>query len=429
MRSYAFADLMLYLLIYSFLGWAVGVGCLALRDRHFVNRGFLNLPLALSEGITALILLLALPTLEGHLLLQFLMTWLVVWIVDEITQHTILRISRRQAMAHVRMRGMGRILTFLLRTTEAFVYLMGYLLFHPFLMAVVNWLPDGLVTGIVWSLGILILADYLSVRHVLRHWGNFPGSDMRRMTQRLAHRLGDGIWRRLEKAYPGVERLEPENRSRYTFAKGICFDKMVWVFLISSFLGAMIEMVYCRMVGGTWMNRSSVLYGAFSFVWGLGAVVLTIVLQRFAGKPDRYVFLAGFVVGGVYEYLCSVFTELVFGTVFWDYSHMPLNIGGRTNVLFCIFWGILSVVWIRVLYPPMDRCIEAIPPLVGKIATWVLLIAMLFNGLLTSGAMIRYTQRQASQEPSSFIGGLLDELYDDRWMEQRWPNMKLTGNG
>ena len=87
------------------------------------------------------------------------------------------------------------------------------------------------------------------------------------------------------------------------------------------------------------MSRSSVIYGAFSIVWGLGAVILTVVLQRFAGREDRYVFIAGSVLGGVYEYVCSVFTEVFFGTTFWDYSDMPFNIGGRTNLLYCIFWG------------------------------------------------------------------------------------------
>ena len=32
-----------------------------------------------------------------------------------------------------------------------------------------------------------------------------------------------------------------------------------------------------------------------------------------------------------YEYLCSVFTEIVFGAVFWDYSALPFNLGGRIN--------------------------------------------------------------------------------------------------
>ena len=59
-----------------------------------------------------------------------------------------------------------------------------------------------------------------------------------------------------------------------------------------------------------------------------------------------------------------------FGQVFWDYSDMPLNIGGRTNVLFMFFWGLLSVVWIKILYPALSKVIERIPRLTGTILTW-----------------------------------------------------------
>ena len=110
------------------------------------------------------------------------------------------------------------------------------------------------------------------------------------------------------------------------------------------------------------MSRSSLIYGTFSVVWGFGAALLTVMLAGLADRPDRVIFLAGALLGGFYEYMCSVFTELVFGTVFWDYSDMPLNIGGRTNVLFMIFWGILSVVWIKILYPRLSALFEKIPP-------------------------------------------------------------------
>lgn len=420
------ADLLFYLLLYSFIGWIIGAVCTALKDGKFVNRGLLNLPLAPSEGVTAVILLLVLPTMERYPILQLLLTWVVVFIIDELSLQIMKNLSHRKQMAQIKYQSTSVVITLVLRTAEALLYLLMYLLVHPFVFAFTQWLPDWLVIASVILLLALVAVDYLSVRYALRN--GFAAQRSRKnesRTQRFGDRLTELVWSRLERAYPGVERTEPENHSRYTFAKGICFDKLVWVFLISSFLGALIEMVFCRVTGGTWMNRSSVLYGTFSFVWGLGAVLLTVVLQRLAGKQDRYVFLAGFVVGGVYEYLCSVFTEIVFGTVFWDYSWMPLNIGGRTNVLYCIFWGLLAVVWVKILYPPMDKAIEKLPPLPGKVLTWVIVCAMLCNGLMTTAAMQRYTLRQTTPEPSNVIEQIIDSRYDDAWMESRWPNMRI----
>lgn len=423
--EYTFYELLLFLLLYAFWGWAVGVGCVAIKDRHFANRGYLNLPLSISEGITAVILLLVMPTLEGNLLLQFLMTWTVVFLVDSITAQ-FLKNMGRTALSERKVPRYDSVVTLVLRTVEAVFYLTMYLVVHPYVRLFVTWLPDCVVNGVAIVGLVLVLLDFVMVYHTLRTGRvHHAAAQSQALTRRINDRLSQRIWARLEKAYPGVERVETENRNRFTFASGICFDKLVWVFLISSFLGALIEMVFCRVTGGTWMNRSSMLYGSFSVVWGVGAVVLTVTLQRLAGKADRYVFLAGFVVGGAYEYLCSVFTEVVFGTVFWDYSWMPLNIGGRTNVLYCIFWGLLAVVWIKILYPHMDKAIEKMPPLTGKILTWIVVFVMVCNGLLTTLAMQRYTARQTQSEPSNIAEEFLDDCYGDDFMEARWPNMKI----
>ena len=137
------------------------------------------------------------------------------------------------------------------------------------------------------------------------------------------------------------------------------------------------------------MSRSSLIYGTFSVVWGLGAVVLTVVLRRLAGKEDRYVFLAGCLIGGVYEYLCSVFTEVFLGTTFWDYSNMPFNFGGRTNLLYCVFWGLLAVVWMKGLYPRISRLVEKIPVKAGRILTWLIVAFFVLDGLVSAAAMLR----------------------------------------
>ena len=202
-------------------------------------------------------------------------------------------------------------------------------------------------------------------------------------------------------------------------------DRLVWVFLIASFLGAVIEMLYCHHLDGVWMNRSSLLYGTCSIVWGLGAVLLTVFLRRLKNGPVFLVFAAGFFIGGSYEYLCSIITEWLFGTVFWDYSDMPLNIGGRTNVPYCVAWGILAVVWIKILYPPIERNIEKIPQLTGVCLARLAVIFLLCDGILTGSAMIRYADRQVEPAPGNIIEAFLDNVYDDVRMENRWPNMRL----
>ena len=210
------------------------------------------------------------------------------------------------------------------------------------------------------------------------------------------------------------------------FAKGICLDKIVWVFMVSALLGDGIETIFCRVFEGEWMSRSSVLYGPFSIVWGIGAVVLTMILSKFEHKPTYILFLIGSCIGGIYEYVCSLFTEIFLGTVFWDYSWMPLNVGGRTNLLYMGFWGILSVLWIKCLYPKMSRIIERLPLWPGKIITWILIVFMLCNALISAMAMVRYRKRQDGMEAKNAVEVFLDANYEDAWIEKVWPNMVIT---
>ena len=422
-------ELGLYLLVYSFLGWAAEAGYYAVTRRKFCNRGVVALPLVLSYGFTFVLLILVLPSLTGHHALSFLAVMVVSAVVERIGDHFFQRVGPKIKWNQERSRllsGTGKGL--LSSALVAGVYYLTYLIIHPVLMAGVLLVPElvwQIVTAISFALiGLDLAAVFYAVRtgDASRYDQRLAGSGQ----GKLAAHIYSAVWKRLQKAYPGMQRTGGSEQGAYTFAKGLCWDKLVWVFLISALLGDIIETFWCGLVDGQWMNRSSVLYGPFSFVWGLGAVVLTVTLQGLAEKSDRYVFAAGFIVGGAYEYICSVFTELVFGTVFWDYSDMPLNIGGRTNVLFCFFWGVLAVLWIKVIYPPMSKGIESVPPLAGKVLTWVVVFVMGCNAFLTSAAMLRYSARPDYPEPANRLEEFIDRQYDDESMEKRWPNMIVT---
>ena len=130
----------------------------------------------------------------------------------------------------------------------------------------------------------------------------------------------------------------------------------------------------------------------------------------------------GTFLGGAYEYFCSVFTELVFGKVFWNYSEIPFNLGGRINLLFCFFWGIAAVVWIKNLYPIFSDLIEKLPVSFGKMFTWFLVVFMIFDIALSSAAMARSGQREKNIPATNALETWLDIHYDDAKMQKIYPN-------
>ena len=429
--TYTFLELLAYFILYSFLGWVLEVSIIAIKDRRFRNRGFVNLPFCIMYGVIMDILIILWPNLLNHPVFKFVTVFVVFVTIQAVAELVTSRICNRMLLKYEDItpyNGQWQNLLVAIGFTIGLWSIMELL--HPFVFMLVHIVPEWMVKIFCGIFAAVIILDFLLTLYIMyRNRGNKVVREYRQKQQQhqsnMNGRIYQRIWGRLEKAYPNIED-EPEAEEKYVFAKGICLDKIIWVFLVSSLLGDIIETLYCRAVGGVWMSRSSVLYGPFSIVWGIGAVVLTLVLSKFAEKPDRYIFFIGALIGGVYEYGCSLFTEIFLGTVFWDYSWMPFNIGGRTNLLYMGFWGILSVFWIKVIYPRMSNLIEKLPALHGKIITWVLVAFMICNALISAMAMVRYTERKADVPATTIVDTFLDANYEDALIEKVWPNMRIT---
>ncbi|MBQ2901328.1 MAG: putative ABC transporter permease [Agathobacter sp.] len=426
-----YLELLTYFIVYSFLGWGIEVAIIAIKDKRFRNRGFVNLPFCIMYGAMMDVLIVLWPNLTNHPVFKFIAAFVVFVTIQAIAEYISTRICKRMLLKYEDITPYNGQWMNLVVAVLFGIGLWGIMeLVHPFNYMLVQLLPGIVLKIFCGIVGGVIFLDFLLTLYIMyKNRGNRKVSEYQQMQQEyqsnLNSRIYERIWNRLDKAYPNIED-EPEVEEKYVFAKGICLDKIIWVFLVSALLGDFIETIYCWAVGGTWMSRSSVLYGPFSIVWGIGAVVLTIVLSKFAEKPDRYIFLIGALIGGVYEYGCSLFTEIFLGTVFWDYSWMPFNIGGRTNLLYMGFWGILSVVWIKLIYPKMSYFIEKLPALQGKVITWVLVVFMICNAFISAMAMVRYTQRQEGVEAENAMEIFLDANYEDALIEKVWPNMVIT---
>lgn len=432
--EYGIYELLFFLFCYSFLGWCVEVVYMAVRTGKFCNRGIFNLPLSLSYGLAMDLLIIVLPTLQGNYVLQLLVCMIVTSVCAQIASEVSVRMTGRrlweQEMRSVYAGKWQGLLTALAMSALAVVVLT---LIHPVLFLLCEMMPKLLLHIITLILAALLALDFVTVLYTVRKRPLAEGvqnlaGELQEQKRNLGSRLSGHIWRRLWKAYPNLRALDEEedkDREKDVFARGLCLDKLIWVFFIGALGGDIIETFYVRFTAGIWMSRSSVLYGTFSIVWGAGAALLTLLLHGLAKKEDRYIFLGGFFLGGAYEYMCSVFTEVFFGTTFWDYSDMPFNIGGRTNLLFCIFWGILSLVWIKLCYPPISRWIEKIPPMMGKILTWIFVALMVCDLLVSALAMIRYVERAQGIPAQNAVEEFVDYNYPDRFVEWTWPNMRI----
>lgn len=216
-------------------------------------------------------------------------------------------------------------------------------------------------------------------------------------------------------------------RSRmHSFAYGLNFYKLFWIFLIGSFFGVAAETLWCLAIQHKFEIRWGLIYGPFNPVYGFGAIIMTVCLNKLRFLKDRWIFLICMVIGATFEYLCSLFQEMMFHTTSWNYSEIDSNFSGRTSVLFAIFWGILGLVWLKDTYPRLSKIIEKIPSKIGVILTWILFIYMLINITISSLAVWRQVQRINGIESNSAITDFLDKNYSDSFLKIMYPNMVVV---
>lgn len=217
-----------------------------------------------------------------------------------------------------------------------------------------------------------------------------------------------------------VDWLEQEQLG---FARGFNNYKRFLVFFMGCFVGVVIEMIWCYFQHGYIESRAGVVYGPFNPLYGAGALLLTQALYRFRNRSPVLIFLGGAVVTSLVEYIASWGQEFVYGTRSWDYTNFPFNINGRITLLYSVFWGLLSVLWIKDIYPRLSKALLRVPERAGRHITHILVVFMVFNIVISGFALARWVQREHDQHPISRIAKILDERFPDERMERIYPNM------
>ncbi len=428
---YTGIELLWLFFIYSFLGWVLETIAAATKNKRFVNRGLVNAPFCILYGLSTVFITVFSRDLDGIWL--YIGSFIIATLFEWIAGHLIEKVYHERWWDYSHMK--WNVDGYISLPMSALWGLLAYIAVkwgNLLLLKLFHFIPDIAGSILVWILFSLLVLDVAATLIILsgrskkiERWEKVDNW-LTNITAKLGHKIYINVDRRIHTAYPKAKKLEVSEKKTDVFAYGCSFHKIVWLFIIGAFLGDITETIYCRITAGVWMSRSSVVWGPFSIVWGGAIALATLLLYKYKDKPDRVLFLIGTFLGGAYEYVCSVFTEIVFGKIFWDYSKIPFNLGGRINLLYCFFWGIAAVVWMKFLYPKISAWIEKFPLKPGKIITWILILFMTCNIAVSGLALLRSTERQNGIPANAGWQKIIDEKFDDERMEQIYPNMKST---
>lgn len=207
---------------------------------------------------------------------------------------------------------------------------------------------------------------------------------------------------------------------------GLTASKLVLLFTIGCVVGFVLETIFTLFNKGYLESRRGMIYGPFNQVYGFGLVLIVLALTPLAKQHDRALFLGSAVVGGTFEFLCSLLQERVIGTVSWEYSADPLSIGGRTSLLFMFYWGVLGVVLMRYIYPYALAQIDRIPQRTQVGLSRALAVFLAANMLVSLAAVTRWHDRVGGQPPESAVDVILDDLYPNERLEKIYPTMTIV---
>ncbi len=159
---------------------------------------------------------------------------------------------------------------------------------------------------------------------------------------------------------------------------GISIWRILAYFVVYSVAGFIIETIFGLLTKGVLESRKSFLYGPFCSIYGLGAVLMILPLQKY--KKNNYtLFFAGFFIGSIIEYMVSLVGELIFHIKWWDYSDQMFNINGRICVLFSLFWGLLAIYLMSDINPRIDKFIDFVKSKIpANYMKTVIIVSILF---------------------------------------------------
>lgn len=203
------------------------------------------------------------------------------------------------------------------------------------------------------------------------------------------------------------------------------FFNLFWVFVIGCMIGVAVETWFCWFERGVIEDRAGLLYGPFSPIYGVGATLMTVALNRVWNKPWIVAFIISAVVGAGVEWLVSFYMETAFGISAWDYSGAPGSIDGRTDLSHAVAWGILGVFWIRLILPITMRCVDAISFKWRTSVTIICFVLMLANAGMTLLALESWGQRKEGVPIEGAVQTFFEQNYNDDWMDKRFETMSF----
>lgn len=458
---------------FSFIGWCIDEVHFLITEKKFANKGFLTSPFSPVYGFSAVLIdLIFTPFRDtdwavffGSVFLLGGLKFLSALFLDKVLHFKMWDYSKLP----LNIKGYICIpLIILWGVVSLILVKIGMPIMRIFILLIPTWLSLVITLGIMLIMFIDAIGTFITISKLQKHLKEMhdvsklieeaapetPTEELKKKYNEML--ISNSIFRkRLVKAFPDMQPLSYSeqfvkikiklnaikesnmqeyeniytNKAEKPFAYGLNFNKLFWLFIIGCFCGTVLETIWAFATLGCFEFRVGLVYGPFIPVYGGGAVLITLCLYKLYKASDLIIYIASAIIGAAFEFFCSYFQEMFFGTVSWDYSNTPFNIQGRTNLMFALIWGLLGLAWVRYLYPWCSKLIEKIPKKIGNMVTIALVIFMIFDVFMTCAGLQRADERTEEIPATNVFAKYLDENLDDDYLQMIFPHMTNVDTG
>ena len=204
--------------------------------------------------------------------------------------------------------------------------------------------------------------------------------------------------------------------------KELRFYDYFYIFIIGSVFGWIFEGIGSIVIDHLLLNHSALVLGPINAIYGFGACFLTLMLYKKQKANVLEIFLISVIGCSLLEYFMSWGMELVIGFPAWNYSKFFMNLNGRICLQYSLMWGVLGVVYIKYIFPLLQKFIEKINPKWGNIIMKILIIFLIFDIILTAFAVMRAHSFDKGIEPHNSFEKFLDNTFNRDYLKNMYGN-------
>ena len=160
----------------------------------------------------------------------------------------------------------------------------------------------------------------------------------------------------------------------------------IYFFIIGAFIGWILECVF-KFFNKDFRRTPGILNTPFCILYGLGTVVLSIVINRITNNIWLLFFLS-MIVLTIMEYITFIFLKEIYNIQLWDYNDMTFNINEKVCIEFSLIWGTLGAIYIKYLLPILTDFFTKAQGTAFTLALEVLLAIIIADFIYSSFVLI-----------------------------------------